>query len=74
MRAQSISWLIVLVQVTAFTQGFDILSHGDSDVPTLNLPWGKYKGHPFPDDDNVSRDTSARVHTKSKRPNQSTAR
>ncbi|CAJ0538539.1 Ff.00g066000.m01.CDS01 [Fusarium sp. VM40] len=47
------SLLVVLAQVTASTQALDIFSHGDSDVPTLNLPWGRYKGHPFPDDDNI---------------------
>jgi hypothetical protein len=54
MRAKIFSQLLFLAQVTCFANGFEITSNADTDVPTLDLPWGKYQGVPFKDDDNVS--------------------
>lgn len=53
MRIQILSWLPAVAQVTAFRQGSEVSIIGDTDVPTLKLPWGHYEGHPFPDDDEV---------------------
>ncbi|KAF4415154.1 carboxylesterase family [Fusarium acutatum] len=53
MRALIFSGLFLLAQVTTFSEGVEITSHPETDVPILNLPWGKYQGYPFADDDNI---------------------